>query len=339
MTYPRILQKHGYETAFIGKWHMDHQDDSARPGFDHWIGFKGQGRYDNPPLNRNGARAEVPGYLTDILTQEAVEFIRRKHDKPFAMCVWHKSVHDPTTPAERHKTAFSGESIPRRPNYEDQLDGKPAMFIDGNGKPVKRGRYGGPAEEKIKNQMRCLLSVEEGVGSILAALEETGQLDDTLVVFSSDNGYFWGEHKLGDKRRAYEEGLRVPLLMRYPRLIRAGSRPTQMVLNTDLAPTFWQLAGLKPGSSMDGMSVLPLFGRKKPRWRTSFTTEYFLDPGYLQTPRWRSVRTERWKYIQYQDVPNSEELYDLAADPFEMKNVIGEAAAARVVSSLRPLLR
>jgi N-acetylglucosamine-6-sulfatase len=339
MTYPRILQKHGYETAFIGKWHMDHQDDSARPGFDHWISFKGQGRYDNPPLNRNGARAEVPGYLTDILTQEAVEFIRRKHDKPFAMCVWHKSVHDPTTPAERHKTAFSGESIPRRPNYEDQLDGKPAMFIDGNGKPVKRGRYGGPAEEKIKNQMRCLLSVEEGVGSILAALEETGQLDDTLVVFSSDNGYFWGEHKLGDKRRAYEEGLRVPLLMRYPRLIRAGSRPTQMVLNTDLAPTFLQLAGVKPGSSMDGMSVLPLFGRKKPRWRTSFTTEYFLDPGYLQTPRWRSVRTERWKYIHYQDVPNSEELYDLAADPFEMKNVIGEAAAARVVSSLRPLLR
>jgi arylsulfatase A-like enzyme len=164
-------------------------------------------------------------------------------------------------------------------------------------------------------------------------------LDGTLVVFSSDNGYFWGEHKLGDKRRAYEEGLRVPLLMRYPRLIPAGSRPAQMVLNTDLAPTFLQLGRVKPPPAMEGRSMLPLFDTKKPRWRTSFTTEYFLDPGYLQTPRWQSVRTERWKYIRYQDIPNSEELYDLAADAFEMKNLIGEAAATRVVDGLRPLLQ
>lgn len=339
MTYPRILQQHGYETAFIGKWHMCHDDDGARPGFDHWISFKGQGKYENPPMNYNGERKTVEGYMTDILTADAVEFIRRKHTKPFSLCVWHKAVHDPTTPAPRHATAMQQEVIPRRPNYEDQLQDKPAMLKDSAGNPVKRGLHSGPAEEKIRNQGRCLLSVDEGLGVVLRALEETGQLNNTLVVFSSDNGYFYGEHKLGDKRRAYEEGLRIPLLMRYPGLIPAGSRPEPMVLNIDLPATFLALAGIVPPPSIEGMPLIPLFGKQKPRWRSHFVSEYFIDPAYPQTPRWRAVRTGSWKYIQHQDFDDSDELYHLRQDPYEMRNLIADASARNVVRELKAKLR
>src|SRR5436190_2186808 len=140
LTYPQVLQKHGYETAFIGKLHMGADDDSARPGFDHWFSFKGQGRYINPPINRNGERAEIPGYMTDILSAEAIDYIKKKRSKPFAMCVWHKGIHDPTTPADRHSGLFKDDPIPRRPNYEDELEGKPAMLRDATGKPVTRGK-------------------------------------------------------------------------------------------------------------------------------------------------------------------------------------------------------
>jgi arylsulfatase A-like enzyme len=337
-TYQRLLQKADYETAFIGKLHMGAVDDMPRPGIDHWVSFKGQGRFPDPELNFNGERRQVPGYLTDILNQEAVNYIRRRRSKPFNLCVWHKAVHDPTIPAVRHASAFESESIPRRPNYEDSLEGKPGMAVSAEGKPISRRPHGGPAEAKIKNQMRCLLSVDEGVGMMLDALQETKQLDNTLFVFSSDNGYFWGEHRLGDKRRAYEEGLRIPLLMRYPRLIRAGTRPAGMALNIDLAPTFLDLAGVRPPADIDGRSLVPLLKappEKKVDWRKSFVSEYYPDPGYLQTPPWRALRTDRWKYIAYPGIKDSEELYDLQADPYEMKNLVGDSKAEKIRAQLQ----
>ena len=155
------------------------------------------------------------------------------------------------------------------------------------------------------------------------------------MVFASDNGYFYGEHKLGDKRRAYEEGLRIPLLMRYPRLIPSGSRPNQMVLNIDLAPTFLALAGAPAPSSMQGQTLTSLFSKKAPRWRSSFVTEYFLDPGYPQTPRWQSIRTEQWKYIHHQDFADADELYDLQKDPYELKNLVNEPSAAAILQRMK----
>jgi arylsulfatase A-like enzyme len=336
-TYQRLVQKAGYETAFLGKLHMGGSDDMPRPGIDHWVSFKGQGRFPDPELNFNGQRRQVSGYLTDILNQQAVDYLRRKHTKPFHLCVWHKAVHDPTIPAARHASAFESEMIPRRPNFDDTLEGKPGMALTAEGKPISRRPRGGPAEAKIKNQMRCLLSVDEGLGMILDTLRETGQLDNTLVVFSSDNGYFWGEHRLGDKRRAYEEGLRIPLLMRYPRLIAPGARPAGMALNIDLAPTFLELAGVRPPSDIDGRSLMPLLkgGNRRVSWRQSFVSEYFPDPGYLQTPPWRALRTEQWKYIVYPGIKDSEELYDLQADPYEMKNLVAEPKAQKIRKKLQ----
>ncbi len=302
----------------MGKLHMGNLDASPRPGFDTWLSFKGQGRYGNPLLNRDGESLEKEGYLTDILSKEASDFIKAKRSKPFSLCLWHKAVHDPTTPAERHKTAYADERIARRPNVLDKPDG---------------GR-GGPAEEKIRNQMRCLLAVDEGLGQIFEALQSTGQLDNTVVVFSSDNGYFWGEHRLGDKRRAYEEGLRIPLLIRYPRLIAAGLRPASIVANIDLAPTFLKLAGTPVPANMQGASLLPLFGKETPHWRTKLLTEYFSDPGYPHQP-WQSIRTERWKYVHYTAQSDADELFDLKTDPYEMKNLVGDPASAAPLARLR----
>src|SRR2546421_271200 len=178
VTWPKLLHDAGYETGYAGKWHMG-TDDSPRPGFDRWVSFRGQGVYNDPPLNVDGRPAVTP---------QAV----------------------------------------------------------------------GSSDELIRNQLRCLTAIDEGVGRILKTLEETGQLDNTLVVFTSDNGYFWGEHHLGDKRWAYEESLRIPMFMRYPRRIKAGSKISQMVMNVDMAPTMLDLVGVTASKEVQGRSILPL---------------------------------------------------------------------------------
>jgi arylsulfatase A-like enzyme len=182
---------------------------------------------------------------------------------------------------------------------------------------------------------RALVSVDEGLGGVLDALSETGQLDNTFVLFAGDNGYFYGEHGLGDKRRAYEEGIRVPLLVRYPKFVRAGLTPSQMVLNVDVAPTFLELAGLKRHPQMHGRSLLPLLRGGEARWRSSILTEYFKDPPFPATQPWQSVRTPGWKLIHYPGLQDADELYHLATDPLEMKNVIRDASNAGTMQQLR----
>jgi len=327
VTWPRLLHDAGYETGYAGKWHMG-TDDSPRPGFDRWVSFRGQGVYIDPPLNVDGQRIQATGYITDLITDYSVEFLKKQRSKPFVMYVAHKAVHGPFTPAERHKDLFANETIARSPNANDGLDGKPVMQRIIDGAPAVTPQAVGSSDDLIRNQLRCLTAIDEGVGRILKTLEETKQLDNTLVVFTSDNGYFWGEHHLGDKRWAYEESIRIPMFMRYPKRIKAGSKINQMVMNVDMAPTMLELGGAPALADAQGRSITPLFKGGVKNWRTSFLSEYFEEPQQKRTPSWQAVRNDQWKYIHYTGLEGMDELYDVRKDSGEMKNLIHDAPSA-----------
>ena len=262
VTWPRLLHDAGYETGYVGKWHMGN-DDTRRPGFDYWVSVKGQGTYTDPELNDDGKVATVPGYVTDIFNDRAVAFLKRPRTKPFLLYIAHKAVHpdlvqyadgrlsDPSAgtfvPAARHRDLYAANPVPRRPNVADRLDGKPALRRPIDGVPPL-GPETGTSDAQIRNRLRVLMAVEEGVGRIFEALEQTGKRDDTLVIFTSDHGYFYGEHGLSVERRlAYEESIRIPLLMRYPRRVRPGTElgPTSFSASTSL-PRCSSLAALAP---------------------------------------------------------------------------------------------
>jgi arylsulfatase A-like enzyme len=351
-TFPRQLREAGYETAFIGKWHMG-LDDSRRPGFDHWISFKGQGLYVDPVVNIDGVPKQLDGYMTDHLNRWAVEFIERPHPRPFLLYLSHKGVHVPYIPAPRHEHLYDDVKPVPPASAADDLSGKPVMTrkveradsleLEGVGpEPAEpgRGRNPGDPGEVIRNQMRCLASVDEGMGSILAALEGRGVLDNTVVIFTSDNGYLHGEHRQFDtKRWAYEESIRVPFVMRFPPLVRPGTVREQMTLNIDVAPTLFEIAGVKPLVKPHGRSWLPLLREPMPEWRPSILAEYFLEKVSPRVPRWQAVRTDRWKYIHYVGIEGMDELYDLASDPGEMTNRIADPDAASTLRLLRGELR
>lgn len=340
VTFPKLLRDAGYETAYVGKWHMGN-DATPRPGFDKWVSFPGQGQYIDPRMNIDGNAIQAQGYMTDLLNNHAVEFIRKPHSKPFCLYLAHKAVHGPFTPAERHKSLYEGMKIERRPNAKDTLEGKPALkkglaaeaqVVRKKGaKPVVTG----PSDEIILNQLRCLASIDDGVGLIYDALKATGQLDNTVFVFTSDNGYLWGEHGLGDKRAFYEESIRIPLIARYPKLIRAGSTAKEMALNIDIAPTFLDLAGVKAPSWMQGRSLRPVMAGQAKTWRKSFLGEYYEEKQFPRIPTWDGVRTERYKLTRYANLEGADELYDLDKDPYEMKNLAQDPAARGILKEMQ----
>jgi N-acetylglucosamine-6-sulfatase len=170
------------------------------------------------------------------------------------------------------------------------------------------------------------------MGKIFAALEETRQLDNTIIMFTSDNGFLWGEHALTDKRVPYDESIRIPLLIRYPRLIRAGTRLRNFVLTTDLAPTLVEISRSSPLGESKGRSLVPLLQGRARGWRSSFIFEYFEDPQAKTMPSWQAIRTDRWKYIRYTNLEGMDEIYDLASDPYEMRNLINDPSAQDVLS-------
>jgi N-acetylglucosamine-6-sulfatase len=352
-TFLRLMHDAGYTTAFIGKWHMG-TDDSPRPGIDHWIGFKGQGEYIDPVLNIDGKMQKVPGYATDILDARAVEFIRRPHDKPFVLYLSHKAMHpnltqradgslsDPSAstfvPAPRHAKLFANEKIPRRPNaLVDHVEGKPALMRKIDSLPPL-SRATGSSDKEILGRERTFMAAEEGVGDILKALAEKKLLDNTLVIFTSDHGDFYGEHGLSVERRlAYEEGIRIPLVMRYPRLIKAATVIDQMVLSIDIAPTLLQLAGTAIPKNLHGRSLVPLLKGEPVKWRDSFLVEYFSDKVFPRMDHmgYQAVRTDRWKLIHYTDLKDMDELYDLQTDPYEMHNRIDDPSAKAARDHMR----
>ena len=352
VTFPLLLHRAGYETAFIGKWHMGN-DDTPRPGFDRWVSFKGQGTYRDPDINEDGKSVKPSGYITDILNRYAVQFIKRPHDKPFLIYLAHKAIHPEVTqnndgsvnladaelfiPAERHKNLYAGKTIPRRPNYGRAPQGKPALQRRIGSLPAL-GSSTATRDETILGRQRSLMAIEDGVGEILKSLRETGQLDNTVIVFASDNGYFYGEHGLSVERRlAYEESIRMPLLVRYPKATRSGTARNELVLNIDLAPTLMELAGVTAPNTMQGRSLVPLLEGKRPVWRDSFLIEYYSDrvfPRVLQMG-YKAVRNGRWKYIHYLELEGMDELYDLKTDPYELKNLIDETRAARARGQIK----
>jgi len=352
VTFPLLLQQSGYETAFIGKWHMGN-DDTPRPGFDRWVSFKGQGTYLDPGINEDGKDVKPGGYITDLLTGYAVEFIKRRRDKPFLVYLAHKAIHPEAVqrddgsvdltdaerfiPAERHRDLYANEKIPRRPNAMRPPAGKPALERRiGNLPPL--GANTATPDEGVMGRLRTLMAVEDGVGDIVRALQETGQLDNTVIVFAGDNGYFYGEHGLSVERRlAYEESIRMPLLVRYPRLIKAGTVRDEFALNIDLAPTLLALAGAPVPGNVQGRSLVPLLKGEKPQWRDSFLIEYYSDrvfPRMLQMG-YKAVRTRRWKYIHYLELQGMDELYDLKTDPYEMKNLINQPDAKKARDEMK----
>jgi N-acetylglucosamine-6-sulfatase len=345
-TFPRGLEQAGYRTGFFGKWHMGN-DDSPRPGFTRWVAMPGQGEALDPQLNVDGKRVRVPGYVTDVLTDYVERFIQDAGSRPFLVYLAHKAIHPnvvqlddgkvvplPGQPggfvaAERHRGRYASLPMPRRANaFKPPLD-KPALLRTiGHLPPL--GRETATKDEDIRGRLEMLLAVDDSLGRILATLERLGSLDNTVVVFTSDHGYFYGEHGLNEERRlAYEETIRIPLLVRYPRLVPAGSTPGEMVLSIDLAPTILALAGLAPPSSAQGRSLVPIFKRSPGDWRSSFLIEYYSDTVFprIRNMGYAAVRSERYKYIEYRELQDMNELYDLETDPFELRNLVGTASA------------
>jgi len=349
-TFPRALHEAGYETGFVGKWHMGN-DHTARPGFDFWVAMKGQGEAIDPWLDDNGHGGVARGYVTDLLTEHALAFVDRPRDRPFFLMLAHKALHpniaqrdDGSTapigggefvPAERHRSLYASAEPPRRPNYAVPPRDKPALARRIGGLPPL-----GPGtvtdDGTIRDRQRMLAAVDEGLGRLLDALARRGVLDDTLVVLTSDNGYFYGEHGLSVERRlAFEESIRLPLLVRYPRLVRAGSTPAALALTIDLAPTLLELAGVSP-PTLDGRSLVPLLRGDAGGWRTSFLVEYTSDTVFPRMSHmgYDALRTERHKYVRYRELPGMDELYDLERDPFELDNLAASPAQAALRGAL-----
>jgi N-acetylglucosamine-6-sulfatase len=342
-TFARQLQESGYRTGFIGKWHMGN-DPTPRPGFDFWVAMKGQGEAIDPELYENGRLARVKGYVTDIFTERALAFLGERRPGPFLLMLSHKALHpnilqqaDGTIvsigeggfiPAERHKRLYATDPLPRRANYGVPPLDKPALARRIEGLPPLGPGTVTP-DETIRDRLRMLVAVDESLGRIMSALEGQGVLDKTVIMLVGDNGYFYGEHGLSEERRlAYEESIRLPLLMRYPPKVRPGSRPAAEALTIDLAPTILELAAANPLPGIDGRSLVPLLaGRGAPSdWRRSFLIEYNTDIVFPRTLKmgYDAVRNERYKFIRYRELQGMNELYDLQRDPFELRNLIGE---------------
>ena len=356
-TFPRLLHEAGYNTAFVGKWHMG-IDDSRRPGFDEWLSIKGQGYYFDPEVNDNGESKKLQGYATDLFSERAAQFIRREREAPFALYLSHKAVHPNIfqnadgsiaampedrgfTPPERLKELYAGAEIPRRPNYGSLGEGKKALERDIPGlEPV--GLATATPDEIIMNRLRMLTAADEAFAQVLDALEQTGRLDDTVVVITSDHGYFYGEHGLFEERRlAYEETIRMPLAIRYPALFPAGSKSEAFVESVDFAPTMLDLAGVAIPEDLPGRSLRPLgSGRIPPDWRDAVLIEYYSDTVWPRLVKmgYQAVRTDRWKLIHYTELSGMDELYDLRGDPYERKNVIDDPAATEQLRALQARL-
>jgi arylsulfatase A-like enzyme len=363
--YHLALQKLGYETAHIGKWHMGN-DASPRPGYDHWVSFRGQGKIVDPVLWENGAERTVEGYVTDLLSARAVEYVRKRRDKPFALFLAHKAVHPDVQQKQdgsidlatmqgyvlpqRHRSLYQGEVYPLRPSVRplhEVLEEKPAwreMFerrSDPASRPFLEALHVG-SQEEIRERAAMMASVDEGVGALLEALEETGQLERTCVVFLGDNGFFFGEHGLGAERRfAYEEGIRTAFFVRYPQRIRSGTQVPEMILALDIAPTMIELAGGAPGAHIQGRSLVALMDAKAPGWRTSFLAEYYNESAWpwIVGMGYKAVRTERHKLVHWVHQEGVDELYDLERDPYEITNRFNDPAYARTRAALTADLR
>lgn len=382
MTFPKLLQKAGYQTALIGKWHLK----SDPQGFDHWEVLPGQGRYYNPEFITPEGEKKYIGYCTDIVTSLSLQWLRnRDKSKPFLLMCQHKAPHRNWAPGPKYLTMYDDVQIPEPPTLFDDYSNRSEVLkrnemeiarhmmmgwdlkIDGTGikdalgrdwdnpeysrlTPEQKALWDAAYEPKnkkflehmpegkdlvrwkyqryVKDYLRCVASVDENIGLLLDYLESTGELENTLVVYSSDQGFYLGEHGWYDKRWMYEESLRMPLIMCWPARIKPGTRIVELVQNIDYAPTFLEAAGIKPPPDIQGDSLLPLLDEKNPDWRDTIYYHYY-EQGEHNVPRHDGVRTSRYKLIHFYD-DNDWDLYDLEKDPNEMRDVFDDPNYAEV---------
>lgn len=362
-TYPKELQKAGYTTGFVGKWHMGEASDTRRPGFDYWVSFEGQGKYINPKLNVDGERKNIEGHMSDVLTDLAVGYINEQatSDNPFFLCLSHKAVHENFTPTKRHHKKYINEKIKLPYSYDDtdeNYKGKPKWLREqrkswhgAERDYVNIDRVeGDDLERLIQLYAECMLGVDDSLGKLVQTLEDLGELDNTVIIYMSDNGYLLGEHGLIDKRVMYEESIRVPAFLHWGAKIKEGRINDEFVLNIDVAPTILDIAGVEKPSSMHGTSFLPLALGENIDWRQDFLYEYFVDHMAVQTPTIYGLRTKKYSYMTYHGVWDTYELYDMVDDPTQSNNLLGDVVygqgygnflrhAARQLPELAPTLR
>lgn len=349
------LQKAGYRCAFMGKWHMADSDE-PRPGFDYWLSFRGQGVYNDPLFNINGKHVQEYGYTTDLLTDYAIDFIRKQPvDQPFFLEISHKAVHEPFTPPPRDKDIWGGPTLAvKKPeSYDDTFAGKAVwqrrehVFDD---RWDRRDRDWAKVEvpaaiptepftrgEWYAEQLRCVAAVDEDLGKVIDLLKERGTLDRTLIVVAGDNGYFHGEHRRWDKRVFYDEAMRIPMIFFYPKEIAPATTVKQLVANVDFAPTILDFAGIKKTPVMQGESMRPLLEGRTVPWRKAVFYEYWVDLVH-SIPTTVAVRTDHYKFVRFPEINDLDELYDLERDPHEMVNLVADRAYADVRDTMEKLL-
>jgi arylsulfatase A-like enzyme len=324
VTHATLLRDAGYRTAYFGKWHMGDQK-GPRPGFQHSASFINQGIYQNCPFEINGEMVPTKGWVDDVTTGLAIDWLKRNStdEKPFSIVIGFKSPHNKRGAdnlPERLRNLYEGKTTRRTPNCGiAAIYHKPLTEADA-------GKERGLSANQVHlDYLRHIKGIDENLVRLLDVLDALKLTEDTVVVYTSDNGYFLGERGLGDKRALYEEGLRLPFIIRYPRLFPKGGLIDDMVLNIDLAPTFLDLAGLPAHPGMHGASFKELaLGNKPAGWRTSFLSYYRKELG--DTPTCAAVRTENAKLIHYKDKPGLTEAYDLKNDPYELHNLAKDDA-------------
>lgn len=375
VTFPKLLQKAGYETALIGKWHLG----SDPTGFDHWEILPNQGAYYNPTLYKKGDSKEGPiwswgdryeGYATDIITDLSLEWLKnRDTDKPFLLMSQHKAPHEPWDPPVKYLNLYDDVEIPEPETYWDDYsnrsetlaanttnianfmwhrslhykhpdDREPTALprMTPEQKEAWHAAYG-PKNEKVlsgtmtaeenakwryqryvKDYLRCIRSVDDNVGRILDYLEANDMMDNTVVIYSSDQGFYLGEHGWYDKRWMFEESMRMPLIMHWPGMIEPGSRIRNLVQNIDYAPTFCEIAGVEPPEHMQGMSMKRIIEDPKAEWRDGVYYHYYEYPNIHNVPPHEGVRTGRYKLINFYK-NDGFNLFDLKNDPNELKDL------------------
>ena len=364
-TYPQELQKAGYRTGIVGKWHLSHNP----VGFDYWCVLPGQGVYFDPDLIENGTKKKFPGYCTDVTTTLALDFLGKQDDRPWCLVYQHKAPHRPFKPAPRHAHLFDDIELPYPETFNDdyatrklakeardmQLDESlapdyPDLPKDLKGAERKKWIY----QRFVKDYYRAVAGVDENLGKVLALLDEKKMADDTLIVYTSDNGFFLGDHGWYDKRFMYEPSMRIPLIVRWPTAPKARL-PEQLAANIDIAPTILDYAGVAAPEEVQGKSLRRIVhGGQQTLWRRAVYYTYYenswalrgKDAAAMSDPTFRyftphrigphrGIRTETHKLIHYYTERDYYELFDLRKDPQELNNLYGRREEANLAGDMR----
>ena len=374
VTFPKLLQKVGYQTAVVGKWHLV----TDPTGFDHWHILPGQGIYYNPPMIDNGQRVKHEGYTTDLITDFSIDWLKKRDkSKPFMLMCQHKAPHREWSPALRHLGHDKDRKYPEPDTLFDDYSGRgkaeksqdmtlektfskldaklvypPGINAEQKakwdeyykprneafekakltGKDLTRWRY----NRYLHDYLGCIAAVDDGVGRVLDYLEKEGLADNTIVVYTADQGFYLGEHGWFDKRWIFEESLRTPLLVKWPGVTKPGGTSDKMVSNIDFAPTFLEAAGVPVPAEVQGRSIMPLLKGETPKdWRKSFYYHYYEHPGPHNVARHYGVVTDRYKLVRfYQPQFDYWELFDLKTDPKELKSVYDDPKYAETRKEL-----